>query len=93
MPRKAAAKSLPLPPGWLLHEVAAVQALGRGEADADQQKLALDFVILKLANTYGDTFDPDSRVSAFNDGKRKVGQELVMSLKLNLAKFGGSEHG
>lgn len=83
----ASRSKLPLPKGWTLADVAAIQALQRGEADPEQQKRALDFAIVTLADTYGDTFLDSARESDFAQGKRKVGLLLVMAVKLNLTKF------
>lgn len=79
-------KSAPyLPIEWEPADVAALQALHRGEASPDQQKRALDSIIA-IAGTYDLSYRPDSdRDTAFAEGKRFVGLQIVKFLKLNLA--------
>lgn len=70
---------------WENSDVAAIQALHRGEASADQQKRALDYII-QLAGTYELSYQPVSdRDTAFAEGKRFVGLQIVKAVKLNLA--------
>lgn len=91
MARKPKPKKLPLPPDWTVSDVAAIQALERGEATAEQQKCALKFLIVKLAGTYEDTFTEDARESDMLQGKRRVGLMLVMAYQLNLMEFTDKE--
>jgi hypothetical protein len=66
-----------------LHAVYALQALQKGEANKDQQQIALDFFINKMCATYDMTYIPDSeRDSNFAEGKRWVGNQLIKLLKL-----------
>lgn len=75
-----------VPPQWEPADVAAIQALQRGDASPDQQRRALDYIIINLAGTYDLSYRPDSdRDSAFAEGKRFVGLHLVLATKLNLA--------
>lgn len=70
---------------WEPADVVAIQALSRGEATPDQQKRALDYVI-GAAGTYDLSYRPNSdRDTAFAEGKRHVGLQIVKLLKLNLA--------
>lgn len=65
-------------------DVSALQALARGDADADQQKRALDWIIRKAALTYDVSFQPESdRATAFAEGRRFVGLEVVKLLSLS----------
>lgn len=74
-----------VPHGYEPADVSAIQALHRGEATPDQQKRALDWII-GAAGTYDLSYRPDSdRDSAFAEGKRFVGLQLVKLLKLNMA--------
>lgn len=74
---------------WQPPEVAAIQALNRGDATADQQKRALEYIINDLAGTYDLSYRPGSeegrRDTDFAEGKRFVGSQIVKALKLNLA--------
>lgn len=70
---------------WEPADVAAIQALSRGEATPDQQKRALDWIITS-AGTYDLSYRPSSdRDTAFAEGRRFVGLQIVTKLKLNLA--------
>lgn len=70
---------------WTPADVAAIQALQRGEATPDQQKRALDYII-HSAGTYDLSYRPSSdRDTAFAEGKRFVGLQIVTKLKINLA--------
>jgi hypothetical protein len=70
-------------------DVAAIQALAKGEANAGQQKRALDWIIMNLCRTYDVTYFPESvRDSDFASGKRFIGQQItkLINLKLGLLK-------
>lgn len=61
----------------------ALKALQSGEANKDQQQIALDFIIKRLCSTYDMTYFPDSsRDSDFAEGKRWVGNQIIKLLKL-----------
>lgn len=67
-----------------------MQALLRGEANPGQQKLALEFVIVKLAGTYEAHFHPGpdgARSTDFALGMAHVGQQLVKCTKLNITRL------
>lgn len=67
-----------------LSDVSALQALERGEADSDQQKRALAWVVNVASMTYQPTFMPDTHESAFAEGRRFVGLQTVKLLKVSL---------
>lgn len=72
----------------------AVQALRRGDATPDQQKRALAWIIESAAGTYDLSYRPDSdRDTAFAEGRRFVGLQLVKLLNLRPATAKDSEHG
>lgn len=74
------------PAPWEPADVSALQALHRGDATADQQKHALDYIIHTVAGTYEPSYRTKSdRDTAFAEGKRHVGLQIVTKLKLNLA--------
>lgn len=84
MKKPDAAPWKPVP--WEPADAGAIQALARGDATADQQKRALDYIINNIAGTYDLSYRPDSdRDSAFAEGKRFVGLQIVTKLNLNLA--------
>lgn len=71
---------------WVPADVAAFQGLARGDATADQQRRALDCVINAICATYDLSYRPSSdRDTAFAEGKRFVGLQIVKAVNLNLA--------
>lgn len=78
-----------LPAEWTEADVAAIQALQRGDATAHQQLLALTWIIEKAANTYDLEYRTDPRDHAFCSGRRFVGLQVVKMLKLSLTKIQG----
>jgi len=98
MARRPADPALPKAEPWKpshydVPDVVAVQALHRGEADADQQQRALKFVIEQLCGTYDLQFRPGAhegdRSTCFAAGKAFVGQQLVKLLHLNVRALTG----
>lgn len=72
---------------WTDEEAGALQALYAGTAQPHQQKMALDYIINRLAGTYDTHYFPGpegERNTAFALGKAYVGQQMVKLLKLNL---------
>lgn len=65
---------------WPSPIVAALKAMGRGEARPDQQITAMNFIIENLAGTYDLSFRPDDkggeRDTAFAEGRKYVGLQL-----------------
>lgn len=73
---------------WELADVTAIQALEKGEANEDQQKRALAWIINQAAATYQVAWEPENeRASSFESGRRYVGLKLVEMLKLNPSAF------
>lgn len=69
-----------------LADANALQALARGEADSEQQKRALDWIIHVAGFTYQPTFFPgEPDASAFAAGRRFAGQQIVKMLSINTA--------
>ena len=78
------------PSAWNLPDAAAIQALQRGDATADQQQRALKFIVNTLAGTYDGSFRPGpdgERVTAFAEGRRHVGLQIVKLANLALGAF------
>lgn len=65
---------------WPVSTVAAIKAVGKGEARPEQQIAALNFIIEAMAGTYDLSFRPDDRGgdrdTAFAEGRRFVGLQL-----------------
>lgn len=67
-----------------LADATALQALAAGEADSEQQKRALDWIVHVACSTYQTTFHPgEPDASAFAEGRRFAGLQIVKMLKLN----------
>lgn len=67
-------------------DTAALQALARGNATMDQQKRALDWIVLKACGTYDFAYRPgesdrDTNVAL---GRQFVGQQIVKQLKMKI---------
>lgn len=75
-----------LPAHYTVADVAAVQALARGDADAHAQKRALKWIIETAARTYDEQYYPESsRDTDYALGMRKVGNQIIKLIKLDLA--------
>lgn len=68
-------------PDYTVAEVQALRALFSRSATQRQQRLALDYII-RSAGTHDQSFRPgDSHLTAFAEGKRFVGTNLIWMLK------------
>lgn len=77
-----------MPPIWDKPEISAVQALIRGDATADQQQRFMRFLVNSVCATYDLSFRPESeRATAFAEGRRFVGLQIVKMQIINLAAF------
>jgi hypothetical protein len=65
-------------------DISAVQALNRGDANADQQRRAVEWILKQLAGVQGSTFHVDPNASAFAEGRRYVGLKLAQALNLSM---------
>jgi hypothetical protein len=78
------------PSDYDVADVGALQQCYRGEAMPHQQKRALDYVIDTLCATYDLSFRPGpdgERETAFAEGKRWVGLQIVKLLNANTANL------
>lgn len=85
-------------PHWDIEDAGAIQALMRGEAESHQQIRAMQYIVNVLSGYYEISFRPGvdgDRVTAFAEGKRFVGQQIVKLGALNLSRMTGqpSEQG
>lgn len=79
------------PHPWKAADAYALQALAKGIANESQQRRALDWII-QASGTYDATFfvgQPDA--SAFADGKRHVGLQIVKLLNLPASAISAQE--
>lgn len=68
-------------------DAGALKALNAGNANEAQQKRALAYIINTLAGTYEETFYPEERNSAYAQGRRYVGLQIVKLLNLPASAF------
>ena len=66
-------------------DIGAIQAVARGTAEPHQQMRALRWIVEAACGTYDLSFRPESdRDTAFAEGRRFVGLQIVKLSKLNL---------
>lgn len=88
MAKQAPASAPYKPSPWENADVAAIQALQAGTATPDQQRRALGYIVNVVCATYDMSYRPDSdRDTAFAEGKRFVGNQIVKMTKINLASI------
>jgi hypothetical protein len=81
-----------LPAPYSNAEAYAIKAVASGTANAGQQKIAIDWII-RMAGTYDVTFQPDSeRITAYAEGKRAVGLQIVKLINIPVTLLQGSPH-
>lgn len=74
------------PAVWSDKEAGAIQAMARGDADGPAQQRALKFIVETICRTYDLSYRAESeRDSAFAEGKRFVGLQIVKLTKINIA--------
>lgn len=76
------------PPSFEPADAAAIQALAKGSATADQQKRALAWIIEKAAATYDFPYRPGGhegdRDTVLAAGRMMVGQQIVKLMKIKI---------
>jgi len=82
-----------IPVDYLAADAAAIQALMIGEAEPEQQKRALAFIINNIAGTYQFNYYPSERDTAFALGRTFVGQQIVKLTKVNVSTLRSDENG
>jgi hypothetical protein len=78
------------PPPLELPEVAAIQAVAKGEATPDQQQLAMRVIVEKIGCAYEETYCPGqngARDSDFYQGRRRAGTMLRSFINAKLKNF------
>lgn len=83
-----------LPAPYEAVDVYAIQALAEGKANEGQQKRVLQWLIEKACGTYDETYMPDSeRNTAYAQGKRHVGLQIVKLLKIPASSIEAKRRG
>lgn len=91
--KKTLANTPAVPAAYETADVAAVQALVRGEADPAQQQRALKWIIECGAGAYDFHYYENERDTAFALGRAFVGQQVVKLTRLNLHSLRRNENG
>ena len=74
-----------MPPQYEDRDVAAIQALAKGEADQIEQQRALKWIIEECCKTYDMSYRPENQTdTVFAEGKRYVGNEIIKMTKLKI---------
>ena len=80
-----------MPVKYVKADVAALQAMRCGEANADQQQRAMEFILDAICDRNGMSFRPGgaegARETDFAEGRRFVGNQIVKLTKLPLSKI------
>ena len=80
------------PAEWDVEDGYAIQAVMMGRASEAQQRRAMQFIVHSLCATYDLSYRPSSdRDTAFAEGKRFVGLQLVKFANLNIARVRGKQ--
>lgn len=81
------------PTEWEPEDAHAVQAVMYGRASEDQQKRAMAFIVHRVCGTYDLSYRSGSDSdTAFAEGKRFVGLQMVKFSQLNLAQLRGKHN-
>lgn len=76
-----------IPVRWEPADALAIKVLAAGTANEFQQQRALSFIINKLCKTYDLSFRADPLQTAFAEGSRNVGLQLVKLVNVDLSKI------
>ena len=68
-------------------DISSVQQLERGTATPEMQIRFLNWMITEVCGTYDQSYVKDTHETAFNEGKRFVGNTLIKMLKLEPGKL------
>lgn len=76
------------PPVYDMADAAAIKALAAGTATEDQQRRALKWMVEKACCTYDVSYRPSGdRDTAFAEGRRFVGIQIVKMVNLDMSIF------
>jgi len=82
-----------LPADWEIADAGAIQALQRGNATPDQQRRALEWIVMQASGTYDEPYRPGGpegeRDTSYALGRASVGRQIVKLSKMALSKLRG----
>lgn len=81
------------PSGFTVSDAEAIQSLTRGEADADQQKRAIRWILEGACGLPIWAYRETQRETDIALGRQFVGQQIVGLQKINLAKLREKDNG
>ena len=79
-----------MPVDYKAIHASAVQAMMHGEADEDQQKFLMKWLINDVCATYDQSYHPGvdgDRDTAFAEGKRFVGNTVIKMTRVNVSRM------
>lgn len=83
--KPAVAPPVDTPAAFGVLEAASIKAVYAGTASEHQQRVALEWIIKQAANIGGQSFRTgDSHATAFGEGRRFVGAQIMSLLSLNI---------
>lgn len=74
-------------PDYIAADALAIQALVDGKAEPQQQKRAIDWIVMQASGTYEFNYYKTDRDTAFGLGRSFVGQQIVKLMKVNTSKM------
>ena len=85
-----------MPVSFKKRDVLAIQQLANGTAGAEDQKHAIKWIVEEAAMYYNQSFFPGGeegrRNSDFAEGRRHVGEMIVLATKMDVSKMPRSAH-
>jgi hypothetical protein len=86
-PRQLPAQPVDKVPDFELADIVALKAVEGGIATPDQQTRAMSWILRKAAAVGDMSYRPDPSATAFHEGRRFVGLQIVTLLKLDHNKL------
>lgn len=69
---------------WTAAQAYAVQALSRGDATPEQQRVAHEWIVTACSEAFAINDAPDAHAMAFCAGRQSVGREITSLVGLNV---------
>jgi len=91
VPAKLPAATSPILPR--LVDAIAIQALFRGEADGEQQKIAVDWIVKRACGIGDWPYRESQRETDLMLGRQFVGQQIIGAVNINVSKLRSADDG